>query len=209
MTIFVIVLLLLILICLLLVYSYCKNDYQVYQNEQINDEMLKEIRKLDEKFFDSEYLWEDDYQIQLFNKNKESLIIVNYNNKLVGYLNYLVLTEEKYNEMINSNITIDNFEIDEITSFYKNKNNYITINSIVIDKDFQNGDVIKCLTERLQLILKQKNNDNYTISGMNAIAVSEDGRKALKNLGFEEQKCLDDGNYLYVLEGEKLKKYLV
>ena len=156
-----------------------------------------------------EYLWEDDYQIQLFNKNKESLIIVNYNNKLVGYLNYLVLTEEKYNEMINSNITIDNFEIDEITSFYKNKNNYVTINSIVIDKDFQNGDVIKCLTERLQLILKQKSNNNYTISGMNAIAVSEDGRKALKNLGFEEQKCLDDGNYLYVLEGEKLNKYLV
>jgi len=114
-----------------------KSDYKTYQNEQIKDEMLKEIRILDEKFFGSEYLWDEDYQLQLFNKNKDSMIIVNYKNKLVGYLNYLVITEDKYNEMLNSNVIIDSFNIDEVTPFYKSKKNYLTINSVVIDRKFQ------------------------------------------------------------------------
>lgn len=185
-----------------------KNDYKTYQNEQIKDDMLKEIRILDEKFFGSEYLWDEDYQLQLFNKNKDSMIIVNYKNKLVGYLNYLVITEDKYNEMLNSNVIIDSFDIDEVTPFYKSKKNYITINSVVIDRKFQNGYVIKLLTRRLKKILKQKKADKYRIAGINAIAVSEDGKKILEYLGFEEYKTLDDGNHLYVLEGKNLKKYL-
>lgn len=185
-----------------------KSDYKTYQNEQIKDEMLKEIRILDEKFFGSEYLWDEDYQLQLFNKNKDSMIIVNYKNKLVGYLNYLVITEDKYNEMLNSNVIIDNFDIDEVTPFYKSKKNYITINSVVIDRKFQNGYVIKLLTRRLKKILKQKKADKYRIAGINAIAVSEDGKKILEYLGFIEYKVLDDGNHLYVLEGKNLKKYL-
>ncbi|MBE6160312.1 MAG: YgjV family protein [Lactobacillales bacterium] len=185
-----------------------KSDYKTYQNEQIKDEMLKEIRILDEKFFGSEYLWDEDYQLQLFNKNKDSMIIVNYKNKLVGYLNYLVITEDKYNEMLNSNVIIDSFNIDEVTPFYKSKKNYLTINSVVIDRKFQNGYVIKLLTRRLKKILKQKKADKYRIAGINAIAVSEDGKKILEYLGFIEYKVLDDGNHLYVLEGKNLKKYL-
>lgn len=183
-------------------------NYKVYENKKITNEMMSELVNLDKKFFKEEYLWDEYYQLQVFNKNKNSLIIVKYKDKVIGYLNYLVITKEKYDEMINSNVIIDEFDLNEITTFHKNKKNYLTINSVVIDKKFQNGYTVKLLTKRLKKILRQLNYNQYKIDGINAFAVSRDGRHFLENLGFERIKVLDDKNYLYVLEDEKLKKYL-
>lgn len=185
-----------------------QNDYKVYTGENITLDMLNKINELDKKFYKDEYLWEFDYQLQLFDKNKNSMIIVTCQDKVVGYLNYLVITKEKYDEMINSNITIDEFELDEVIPFYQNKDNYLTINSVVIYKEFQDSDAVKILTNNLNKILKQMHYDNYIITGINGFAVSSDGRKFLERLGFEQQKVLDDNNCLYVLENEKLKEYL-
>lgn len=52
------------------------------------------------------------------------------------------------------------------------------------------------------------NYDKYEISGINSFAVSEDGKKFLENLGFKQKKKLEDGYYLYVLEGMCLEEYL-
>lgn len=185
-----------------------KTDYKVYQNEQITPAMLKEIRELDQKFFKEEYLWDSDYQLELFNKNKNSIIIVTYKDKVIGYLNYLVITKQKYVETIISDVIIDEYNLEDVTKFYKNKNNYLTLNSIVIDKKHQDGYVIKLLTKRLNKILKQMNSNNYKIGGISATAVSEDGRKFLERLGFEKIKILNDNNCLYVLDKDNLKKYL-
>ena len=185
-----------------------KSDYKVYSGDKITEEMINEIRILDKKFFKEEHLWESDYQLQLFNKNKNSIIMVKYNNKCVGYLNYLVITKEKYEQMVNSNTIIDEFILDEVTTFYKSKKNYLTINSVVIDKKHQDSHVIKLLTKKLKRILKQMNSDKYKIAGINSFAVSTDGRKFLEKLGFEKKKELEDNYCLYVLENESLKKYL-
>ena len=191
-------------------FNNTKNNfyYKVYKNENITNEMLKEVLNLDKKFFKEEYLWDTDYQIKIFNKNKNSFIIIKYKNKLIGYLNYLVITEEKYNEMLNSNVIVDEFELNEILPFNENNSNYLTINSVVIDKEFQNGIAVRLLTSELQNILSEMNLNNYKIVGINGFAVSNDGMHFLENLGFEKIRLLEDNNNLYVLSGEKLDKYL-
>ena len=191
-------------------FNNTKNNfyYKVYKNENITNEMLKEVLNLDKKFFKEEYLWDTDYQIKIFNKIKNSFIIIKYKNKLIGYLNYLVITEEKYNEMLNSNVIVDEFELNEILPFNENNSNYLTINSVVIDKKFQNGIAVRLLTSELQNILSEMNLNNYKIVGINGFAVSNDGMHFLENLGFEKIRLLEDNNNLYVLSGEKLDKYL-
>lgn len=174
--------------------------YKVFEGDKITEDMIKDIKYLDNKFYKEEYLWDEDYQISLFNKNKNSMIMVKYENKLIGYLNYLVITEDKYNKIKNSDYTIDDFELDEITKFYKTKKNYLTLNSVVIDKKFQDGYTVKLLTKRLKKIINKMNNNNYKISGIIAIAVSKDGRKFLENLKFNKIKELKDGNVLYELK---------
>ena len=185
-----------------------KSDYKIIYGDKIKDEMIKEIGLLDKKFFKEEHLWENEYQLQLFNKNKNSIIMLKYNNRLIGYLNYLVITKEKYEQMINSNVIVDEFTLDEVTKFYKSKKNYITINSIVIDKKHQDGYAVRLLTQKLKRILKKMNFNGYKIGGINSFAVSADGRKFLENLGFEKCKELEDNYYLYTLENNKLKDYL-
>lgn len=130
--------------------NFNENDYKVYDGYQIEEKMINEIDLLDKQFFKEEHLWETNYQLQLFNKNKNSLIMVKYNNECVGYLNYLVITKEKYDQMINSNVIIDEFDFDEVTIFYKNKENYLTINSVVVDKEHQDSYVVKILTKNLK-----------------------------------------------------------
>lgn len=185
----------------------CQKKYKIIDNK-ITEELLTNINALDRKFFDDEYLWPSDYQIELYKKNPLSMIMISFDNKLVGYLNYLVLKKEKYLEMLDSDVTIDSFKIEETEKFYKSKKNYITLNSAVISKKHQDGNAIKMLTKRLKKQLKTLNSSNYKIGGINAIAISEDGKKLLNNLGFELKKELKDGNFLYLLESEKLKKYL-
>lgn len=185
-----------------------KSDYKIVYGENIKEDMIKEINFLDKKFFKEEHLWENDYQLQLFNKNKNSIIMVKYNNKCVGYLNFLVITKEKYEQMINSNTIVDEFSLDEVTTFYKSKKNYITINSVVIDKKHQDSYVVKLLTRKLKRVLKNMSFNGYKIAGINSFAVSKDGRKFLENLGFEKYKELEDNCSLYVLEHNELKKYL-
>jgi len=182
--------------------------FKTYVGDQITEDMIYEIRGLDEKFFKDDYLWDFDHQLSLFNKNKESMIIVKYENKVIGYLNYLVVTKDKYEQILNSNITIDDFKLEEVLKFYKNKNNYLVLNSIVIDKKFHDGYAVVALSKKFKKVLKKMNNDNYRITEINATAVSDDGSRFLVRLGFVNYKTLDDGNHLYVLERENLKNYL-
>lgn len=185
-----------------------KNDYKIIENENITENLLNQIKVLDQKFYKDEYMWDDIYQREVFNKNKKSIIMVLYKNKVIGYLNYLVITKNTYDNMITSNVITDTFNLDDIIELYKNKKNYITINSIVIEKSHQNGYAIKLLTRRLKRRLKEYNNKNYKIDAINAIAVSEDGQKVLENIGFEKNKPLDNESILYVLQKESLRKYL-
>jgi len=174
--------------------------YKVYVNDKINESMIREIQHLDNKFFKEEYLWDEEYQLDLFNINKNSMIMVKYENKLIGYLNYLVITEDKYREIINSDYIVDDFKLDEVTKFYKSKKNYITLNSVVIDKKFQDGYTVKLLTKHFKKMISKMNDNNYKIKGIVAVAVSKDGRKFLNNLKFKMVKELNDGNALYVIE---------
>ena len=58
------------------------------------DKYIDDIIKLDNQFFDEEYLWSDDYQRKVYERNKDSFIAVTDNNKLIGYLNFLNITDD-------------------------------------------------------------------------------------------------------------------
>ena len=162
------------------------------------DKYIDEIITLDDKFYDQEYLWSNDYQRKVYERNKESFIAVIDNDKLIGYLNYLNIREDKYNEIKSSNIIIDEFALDDIIPFTNNNN--IVINSVVIDRNYQNTDVIKYITDGLLDKLKELENNGYRIKSLDLTAISEDGAKFAKNLGLDLYKELEDGNKLFIKE---------
>ena len=163
--------------------------YKIVKNIE---EYIDQILKLDDEFYDKKYLWSKEYQYKVYKRNKNSFIAVELNGILVGYLNFLSITKEKYNEMINSNVIVDEFNLEDIIPF--SDNTYLTVNSIVITKEHQNGEVIKMINNEFT------NNilNNPHVVGINGIAISPDGNKWFTNLGFKHLKKLDDNTDLYI-----------
>ena len=168
--------------------------------EIVNDieKYIDDIIKLDDEFYDPEYMWDNDYQLQVYKRNRDSFIAIKYNNTLIGYLNYLSINKGVYDTMKASDITIDDFELNDIIPF--GDDTYLTINSIVIKKEYQDKDVIKIITDGFLNKLKELSNKGINIKGIIGIAISNDGRKFFNNLGFSNNKELSDGHCMYYLE---------
>ena len=145
-------------------------------------------------------MWDNGYQLAVYKRNKDSFIAVKYNNTLIGYLNYLTIKKDVYDYMKESDTTVDDFKLDDIIEF--SSNNYITINSIVIKSEYQNSDIIKIITDGFLAKLKELTNQGNNISGIVGVAISDDGRKFFKNLGFTDRKELTDGHYMFYLEND-------
>lgn len=185
-----------------------KKKFKVIRNEKITDEILNEIKTVDEIFYKKEYIWDTNYQKEIFNKNKYSMICIMYDKKLIGYINYFPIVKEIYENIKEFDKTIDNYEINDISKYYKTKPNYITINSIVISPKFQNGYAIILINKALKKELKKLNDNGFKIKGITATSISKDGRKYLEELGFTKYKKLNDNNNLYILEDNDLNIFL-
>ena len=181
--------------------------YEILDNKE---EYISDLIEIDKDLYKDEYLWTVDKQLSLFRKNNNSFVIIGYNNKPVGYINYLSITKEKYDEMKNANKIIDDFIPDDILPF--TNNHYLTINSVCVKEEHQNKEVITIITDNFLKNLIELKNNGINILGINGIAVSDGGRKFLTNLGFIETRKLDDGNYLYLIEDnviETIKKNII
>ena len=165
-------------------------NYKIIDNIE---EYIDDIITLDDDFYDQEYIWCNEYQRQVYERNHDSFIAVSLDDKLVGYLNYLSITKDKYEEIINSDKIIDEFELEDIIPF--GNEIYLTVNSIVILKEHQDGEVIKLINQEFLNKIK-----SLSIKGINTIAISEDGNKWAKEIGFKHYKKLEDNTDLYIME---------
>ena len=177
------------------------------------DKYIDEILDIDSNFYNDEYIWTKDYQRKIYERNQDSFILIGDGDKLVGYLNYLCVTKEKYDTIKNSDTTVDEFELEDVITLKKG-DNYITINSVVIMKEYQNTGAIKYINEEFLKKLNEYEQNDIHIKGIDGVAVSDDGQKFFRQLGFIMEKELNDGNRLYLIEDnnelipEKINKVL-
>ena len=166
-------------------------NYKIVDNIE---KYIKDIITIDDEFYDRNYLWTNEYQYQIYERNHNSFIAVELDNKLIGYLNYLSITKDKYNQILNSDTTIDSYELEDIIPF--SDNTYLTVNSIVILKEYQDGEVIKMINNEFKNTIL----NDPRIKGINGTAISDDGNKWFINMEFSHFKKLKDNNDLYIKE---------
>ena len=165
-------------------------NYKLVENIE---EYIDDIITLDDNFYDQAYIWSNEYQRKVYERNHDSFIAISLDNKLVGYINYLSITKELFDKMINSNTIMDEFELEDIIPF--GDEIYLTVNSIVILKEHQDGEVIKIINDEFN-----KKINSLPIKGINTIAISEDGNKWCQFMSFKHLKKFEDGTDLYIKE---------
>lgn len=172
-------------------------DFRIYNHHILNDKIFNKIADLDRNIYSKDLLWSADYQKQLYNKNKDTYSIIKYRNKIVGYINYLVLTKNEYDEIINNNTITVNYNNNDILKYNKSEDNYVIIDSIVIDEKYDNSKVIKLFNKAINKYINEKKKQGFKIADVISIAVNDFEKRILNNSILKYNKVLKDDNILY------------
>ena len=141
-------------------------------------ELIQRSIDLDQLVYnDEEDICDMEKSMSWANKNEMLYTFLLYGNKLVGYINFMPVTDECYNKFRHGKIKDGKIAADDITQFSKAKPNKCILISIVIHPDFQNGVALMYLCKGFYRKLKEFNQNGITISSVVADCVSTMGEK--------------------------------
>lgn len=173
------------------------DKFRIYSHHIMDDGMFNEISKLDKEVYPKDFLWKSDYQKKLYDKNKDTFSLIKYKKDLVGYINYLVITEDEYEKIINSKKIVINYDSDDIVKYHKNKGNYVVIDSIVVDEKYYNKKTVKLFNKAIKKYFAQKRKEGYLVNNIIAIGTTDFEKSVLDNSMLKNKKKLKNKNILY------------
>ena len=116
----------------------------------------------------------------------DNIVAVAEDGKILGYINYLTMDDELHNEILHPDVEAylenparrdDGITGSQLSPWSKDKPNNLFILSVAVDKQYQDSDVIKVLTDSFREELVQKKKDGYNVTSISADTVSDDGEK--------------------------------
>ena len=173
------------------------------KSTELTDNDFIEISNLNKNNMSKEEIWDISFQKDIYNRNKDSYIIITREDKIIAYLNYLSITKNTYHHM--NKYKINDLKLKEIKKYTRYDYNYINIESIVISKRYNNKEVNNLLINTFINKIRLLEKDDYFIRGINSIPRNKDYKKIIKGIGLIEKNKKDN---LYYLEEEKLYKKL-
>ena len=173
-------------------------DMKVISNVFIDKETFKDIYSLDKVNYDKQILWDSKYQEDLYNRNKDSFTFIKYKKEILGYVNYLVLDKEEFNEIVTLSKLKINYNKEDILNYKLNSDNYVIIDSIVIDPKYENKKLVKLFAIAIKKYFKTITKQGYKITDIIAVGVTDFEKDVLKASSFTEVKVLENKHILYI-----------
>jgi len=168
------------------------NKENVLITNEISEELEKQIINLDkESFTDPNDYWEEKKSFELFKQNKkiELAAINKENNELMGYILFLVLTEEEYKQIRIGNHLESDIEIKDVIAKneLKENNTYSLYFSIIaIKPKYRQQKLGNILIESINEEIEKYKKKNIFFSKLLSYVVSGGGYAASSKLGLKE-----------------------
>ena len=185
-----------------MIYGYSKfldrqNIYTINQ-KRISKKTLQTILNLDKQYYDADNCWELERLEKIYNKEKNSYILVKDKNKIIGYINILSIKKETYETIMNSLNLYDDLSEQDIVPYTKDrKKYYLTINSIVLKNEYQNKETLDKMAKAVQKFIKNQEHHGYHIEKLNAYTVNLLEEDVIQKLNFEKYKNMTLESFLY------------
>lgn len=177
-------------------YLHRSNVYTV-KPIRISINTIHAIEKLDKKLLDKTYRWDEETIKKLTKDRKHSYILVKDRNRIVGYVNFLNLKEEVYRQMLESYEFYDNFEVEDLAEFIKNRKIYLNLNSIILNDDYANSNTTEKIEAAINRYIRNMKRNRYYIQELCCFAINHTEIKILENLGFEKVRDISNECFLY------------
>lgn len=186
----------------------CLDGFEIQYSFEMNDRELRaaimNILELDAEGYPSEFQGNFSSVMDRVLSNRDCLIMVRFQEKIVGYICFFPICESLFNEIMNSSNMYDNDIVGtQIIEYGLNSNLFII--SIVISDKYRNGEVIKILNNSFKRWIANKIDKGITFQNFLAYSISTDGVKWLHNFGFEPYKRITESEVLYVMEKYKIE----
>lgn len=184
-------------------------NFKILVGDDMTRNDLDKIFELDKKVYGpiGEKAGEDfvgtiDNMVDRFTHNKRTFVcLLDNNDELVGYINFLPLIDEVWNDIVNGSkkegskeiIWDDNLSHNEILAEYiKNteengkfiKHNNLFIISVVIDEKYRGQETVNELTKSWVTYLNNLEKEGYGINAISGIAITIDGEKFMRDRMF-------------------------
>ncbi len=190
-------------------------EYKILTGEQLSEDFLEKIMDVDRECYSGEYVGELANMQARYRKNNKSFVCVMDGDCVAGYINFFPTTQSLWEEIVETGMTIRDDDIlpEEVGEYRMGESHNIYLLSVAIrekyrDKKQDGKPVVKILTDAFIAYLNELQNKGYIINAIAGTAVSDGGKKFLRNCMFSERRCLQDGNIIYVCEAEYLEKFL-
>lgn len=161
---------------------------------------IHQITKLDNKILNKEYRWSEEKIIELTKDYKYSYILVKDENRIIGYINFLNLKEDIYNNMIQSTSLYDDFNKEDVLDFQKNRKSYLNLNAIILSDEYNNPNSIGKIENAIKRYVRNMKKERYFIQQICCFAVNFVEVKVLEDLGFEKVRDITNECFLYKKE---------
>lgn len=191
---------------LVLGYSYIKriSKLNITRCNYLSKKLNNTLHQIDKSNYNEEFIYNPNHKKEIFNKNKESLLLINYKNKVIGYISYHVINKEELTKIINKHKYDINYSIDNIIKFKKKTKNYLIINNISVNNNYQNKDSIDLIIDNLRRYLKRKSYQGFKIEQIISPATNNFEKRVLEVSGFNKFKDYSNDVSLYIMNKEEI-----
>lgn len=166
------------------------------------------IIALDCETYASEYLWTVDQQRDIFNVNNDSIMLIHDRKKTVGYLNYIIISEDKYLRMKRTRVYDNNLYTIDVLKLRKQHKNYMLIENVNVEKSYESKKMAEFVKRRLQINLRNKEKQGYKIHGILSVGISDFEKEFLKQCEFIHIKNYQAKEELYELNRAGIINFL-
>ena len=190
-------------------------EYKILTGEQLSEDFLEKIMEVDRECYAGEYVGELVNMQARYRANKKSFVCVMDGDCVAGYINFFPVIDQLWDDIVETgmNIRDDDITQQEVQEFRQGESHNLYLLSVAIrekyrDKKDSETPVVKVLTDAFIEYLNQLKDAGYGINAIAGTAVSNGGKKFLSNCMFGVHRQLEDGNVVYVCDGEYLDKLL-
>ena len=147
---------------------------------------VRQMCELDKKVFKENNQVGFDVCTSWYNKNPKIYTAITDNNKIIGYINFMPITEDSYIRIKNGSLSENSVSADDILEMKKDNSYYFLFSSVVIDKEYQNTDAFTILiTTFYKNTLNYIQKNNIKITSIIADCVNKKMEQFVINSGFK------------------------
>jgi len=171
-----------------------------YIDDELDMDFINAILEIDASVYPINLQGTFDEVYGRFKANRDTYILLYFNNKLIGYLCFFPIKSILYDEIVNEDKIFDSDIPGELLEQYEAFNTYkLYVISTAIKPEYQKKGLSKYLIKGFFNFILDKKRNNIMFSSALSTSVTPEGKTMLDKMGFNKIKTISDKYSLHEL----------